>query len=65
MSAAQSAQNAQASPQDQQAEMNKMMILSAKLEDKLYIEMEVEGDQISAAVQKLLNEKDPEFMQLF
>jgi hypothetical protein len=45
--------------------MNKMMILSAKLEDKLYIEMEVEGDQISAAVQKLLNEKDPEFMALF
>lgn len=62
MSAAQQAQNAYASPIDQQNEMNKMMILSAKLEDRLYIEMQVEGDQISAAVQKLLNEKDPDFM---
>lgn len=41
------------------------MILSAKLEDRLYNEMQVEGDQISASVQKMLNEKDPEFMQLF
>jgi len=44
MSAAQQAQNAYASPIDQQNEMNKMMILSAKLEDRLYIEMQVEGD---------------------
>lgn len=45
--------------------MNKMMIVSAKLEDKLHSELNIEADQISGAVQKLMNDKDPEFVALF
>ena len=42
-----------------------MMVMSAKMEDKIFDEMGIEGEQINAGVQKLMEAKDPEFMEVF
>lgn len=44
---------------------NEMLVVSAKLEDKLYNEMGITGDEISMSVQKLMHARDEDFIALF